>query len=677
MHTRQFPTIGRRSSEEPRGRGAATDPAAGGDPSATRAPAAATTRRAAPPSLILGRYGLQRRLGTGAFGTVWQARDQRLDREVAIKIVPCERIVGGRFEREARAAARLTHPGIVTLYEAAVDDHGAYLVSELVRGHTMAQLLDWGRLSDQDVVAIGIALCDALSHAHAEGIVHRDVKPSNVLIPERPASQAQLAKLTDFGVARVLGGDSLTRTGDIVGTAAYMAPEQAEGRPAGPTADLYALALVLYEGLTGINPVRTGTAAHRARRLGAHLPPLRRQRRDLPRELGQAIDLALRPKPRERGSVEELREALVRSLGRLADRPGIVAGPWRARSDHAARRGTASEDGPRSAREDGPRSAREDAARSAREDAARSAREDAARSAAADERRRSAAITDLDTQEDPQLTRPTYPWPARAAAGLATTAATAWLAAHVLAPSAAAPAVAAMFAGGLAIVFPRAGWVAMTGALTIAAAWQHRLGGALAILLAGLVPVALLPFDGALWGVPVGAPALGSIGLAGAWPALAARARGAWRRAALAATGWLWLELASSLAGKGLYLTEKTPAPAAWTRSLRLAIHDVLLSLFSAGALAPALVWAVAAVVLPWLVRGRSLVADVVLVAVWAAVVVSATQTVLRVLHYPGHVRTAVLGAVAGALIALGPSIVAFCRDRRAFRPEVRSMESP
>ena len=125
-------------------------------------------------------------------------------------------------------------------------------------------------------------------------------------------------------------------------------------------------------------------------------------------------------------------------------------------------------------------------------------REDAARSAAPDERRRSAAITDLDTQEDLQL-RPAYQWPARAAAGLATTAATASLAAHVLTPSAAAPAVAAMFAGGLAIVFPRAGWVAMTGALTIAAVWQHRLGGAVAILLAGLVPVALLPFDGALW----------------------------------------------------------------------------------------------------------------------------------------------------------------------------------
>ena len=134
-----------------------------------------------------------------------------------------------------------------------------------------------------------------------------------MLVPERPSSRPQVAKLTDFGVARLIGGDPLTRTGDVIGTAAYMAPEQAEGREAGAAADLYSLALVLYEALTGVNPVRTGRAARSARRLGRHLPPLRRQRRDLPRELGQAIDLALRPRPRERGTLEELRAALWRA----------------------------------------------------------------------------------------------------------------------------------------------------------------------------------------------------------------------------------------------------------------------------------------------------------------------------------------------------------------------------
>ena len=215
---------------------------------------------------MLGRYRLRRRLGTGGFATVWLAHDERLDREVAVKILPRDGVVGGRFEREARAAARLAHPGIVTLYEAAVDDEGAYLVSELVRGTTLDALLADGRLSDRDLVQIGIALCDALAHAHAHGVVHRDVKPSNVLVPDHPTTPSQLARLTDFGVARVHGGDSLTRPGDVIGTAAYMAPEQAQGLPAGASADLFSLALVLYEGLSGVNPIRrtgSGRAASR------------------------------------------------------------------------------------------------------------------------------------------------------------------------------------------------------------------------------------------------------------------------------------------------------------------------------------------------------------------------------------------------------------------------------
>ena len=228
------------------------------DPEATtRQARTETTRRVRTEApVVLGRYRLRRRLGTGGFATVWLAHDERLDREVAVKILPRDGVVGGRFEREARAAARLAHPGIVTLYEAAVDDEGAYLVSELVRGTTLDALLADGRLSDRDMVQIGIALCDALAHAHAHGVVHRDVKPSNVLVPDHPTTPSQLARLTDFGVARVHGGDSLTRPGDVIGTAAYMAPEQAQGLPAGASADLFSLALVLYEGLSGVNPVR-------------------------------------------------------------------------------------------------------------------------------------------------------------------------------------------------------------------------------------------------------------------------------------------------------------------------------------------------------------------------------------------------------------------------------------
>ena len=206
------------------------------------------------PAPILGRYRLHRRLGAGGFGTVWLARDERLEREVAVKMLPRERIASGRFEREARVAARLNHPGIVTLYEAAVDDEGGYLVSELVRGRTFGHLVRDGCLSDRDIVGAGVALCDALDYAHRHGVVHRDVKPSNVLVPDAPSTAAEVAKLTDFGVARVLGGDALTLTGDVVGTTAYMAPEQAAGREVDASADLYSLSLVLYEALTGINP---------------------------------------------------------------------------------------------------------------------------------------------------------------------------------------------------------------------------------------------------------------------------------------------------------------------------------------------------------------------------------------------------------------------------------------
>src|SRR5207244_3870857 len=120
---------------------------------------------------------------------------------------------------------------------------------ELVVGETLADLYAEGALSDRDVLCLGVALCDALTHAHAQGVIHRDVKPSNVMVPDEPAQGAGIAKLTDLGVAHVADGELLTGTGDVVGTLAYMAPEQAEGEHVTPAADLYALALVLYEGL--------------------------------------------------------------------------------------------------------------------------------------------------------------------------------------------------------------------------------------------------------------------------------------------------------------------------------------------------------------------------------------------------------------------------------------------
>jgi eukaryotic-like serine/threonine-protein kinase len=273
-------------------------------------------------ALVLDRYRLVRRLGAGGFGVVWLAHDEHLDRAVALKRIDVAGQDPARAEREALAAARLGHAGIVALYEAGRDDNAVYLVSELVRGRTLAELIADGGLSDRDVLRIGVALCDALAHAHGRGVVHRDVKPGNVIVPDDAA--AGVAKLTDFGIARVLGDDALTRTGDVVGTLAYMAPEQAEGRTSGEPADLYSLAIVLYEALAGVNPVRGRGPAATARRVGARLPPRGRLRRDLPLELCEAIDIAVLPRPEQRGTLDDLRDALQDAMRDVADEPGAV-----------------------------------------------------------------------------------------------------------------------------------------------------------------------------------------------------------------------------------------------------------------------------------------------------------------------------------------------------------------
>jgi serine/threonine protein kinase len=585
-----------------------------------------TAPRRSQKAIVLDRYHLLRRLGAGGYGIVWEARDQRLERAVAIKIVPRERILKGRFEREARAAARLSHPGIVTLYEAAVDEDDAYLVSELVHGQTLRVLLDAGRLSDQDIVGIAISLCDALAHAHQQGVVHRDVKPSNVLVPEPPHSTMHLAKLTDFGVARVIGGDSLTRTGEVVGTAAYMAPEQAEGLESGAAVDLYALALITYEALTGINPVRTGTAAMRARRLGAHLPALRRQRRDLPHELGRGIDLALRPRPRERGSIEDLRASLRAVLPQLGDDPGVVEHGWVARAARA--------NGPHLPSDhDDPDPVRTE---------------------------------DHEDEQAPQ--EPS--WPTRGLAALAAGAGIAWIAHHLLAPIPVPSAALALTAAIAVLVLPRIAWLSLSAAVVAVATAQQKPGAALVLALGAVIPVALMPRRGTNWPLSLGAPALAAIGLAGAWPALAATlGRTTWSRAMLALTGWLWLALAGPLVGHGLYTQLPTgiPPPAVWTASLNTALSDVLAPMLRTGIPVAAAVWPIAAITLPWLLRTRSLRFGVVLSLAWAGLTLGATELALATLHSGETARTnrsVALGALAAAAVALGPCLLRAWQNR-------------
>ena len=239
--------------------------------------------------------------------------------------------------REAQAAARLNHPGVVTLYELGEADGRAVLVSELVPGRTLAALRDSGDLCDREVAELGADLCEALAHAHERGVVHRDVKPQNVIVRDE-ARAGWRAKLMDFGIARVAGAPTLTADGEVIGTLAYMSPEQAEGDLAGPPSDVYSLALSLYECWAGRNPVAGPSPATTVRRIGGGVAPLRLARPDLPEGLTDSIDACLDPDPDARPTPSELAR-----LPRVGARP-----PRRRPSAERHRSG-------RGAREDAPR----------------------------------------------------------------------------------------------------------------------------------------------------------------------------------------------------------------------------------------------------------------------------------------------------------------------------------
>jgi hypothetical protein len=536
---------------------------------------ARTERLGAAPEgrLVLGRYRLGERLGAGGFGVVWQALDERLERDVAVKVIPFS---GGadddaRIQREAVAAARLNHPGIVALYELGHDEHAAYLVSELVDGATLADLSREGAVSDRDVARIGAALCDALEHAHARGVVHRDVKPGNVMVLAEPAAGAGFAKLTDFGIARLASGDSLTATGDIVGTLAYMAPEQAEGRAVGPECDVYSLALTLYEAWTGSNPVRGNSPAATARQVGTPLPPLRRQRRALPAALCEVVDAALDPDPGYRPPLAELREVFADSEGELSDEGGLVEPEVIERFGLTAvtRRGT--------------------------------------------------RLTRIlrGSQTPPPIVVPgeeaqpvRQPWPAliagRAAAGIA--AGLLVLLGIGLGPEPSfAVGTAALVAAGTVAVLPRVGWIAAAMGVGAWLASEGGQEGTALVLTVALLPIPLLlPRAGLLWSAPVLAPLLGAIGLAPLFVGLAAwLGRTVWQRAGLAVAGLLWLRIAELLTGDDLLYGSAPPASprAGWETSVVDASRDAIEPLFTSIDPLLAIAWVGGAVALGFLVR--------------------------------------------------------------------------
>jgi eukaryotic-like serine/threonine-protein kinase len=253
---------------------------------------------------ILGRFRIEDRIGSGGFGTVYRAWDERLQRPVAVKVIDREH-GSPRVTREAQAVARLGHRNIATLYELATDGERAFLVSELIDGETLRTLGRRGELTDRLVARVGADSAAALTHAHRAGVVHRDVKPENILVG--PGDEA---KLVDFGIARIAGERTLTQTGAVVGTLAYMAPEQADGLRPGPSADVYSLALTLYECLCGEHPLLRDGPAATARAIGEPIAPLSAVRPELPDAMTTAIDDALDPDPELRPLASELEAAL-------------------------------------------------------------------------------------------------------------------------------------------------------------------------------------------------------------------------------------------------------------------------------------------------------------------------------------------------------------------------------
>ncbi len=262
--------------------------------------------------ILGGRYRLVREVAHGGMATVWEAEDPLLSRRVAVKLLhPLLADDVGlreRFRHEAISAARLSDPGIVATYDTG-DDHGdAYIVMEFVDGSTLREVIDTrGPLPIGAVADIGAQIANALEHAHRHGVIHRDVKPSNVLV------QADgRVKVTDFGIAKAGEGGELTRTGTIIGTARYLSPEQVEGQSADPRSDVYSLGIVLYEMLCGSAPFVGDTEiAVAVARLHGTPPPLAARRPDVPPGLIRVVDHAMQRDPALRTpSAQALRNEL-------------------------------------------------------------------------------------------------------------------------------------------------------------------------------------------------------------------------------------------------------------------------------------------------------------------------------------------------------------------------------
>jgi eukaryotic-like serine/threonine-protein kinase len=257
--------------------------------------------------LVLGRYRPLRPLGSGGSGSVWLARDEANGLDVALKIVPREGKAGTRAEREAEAAARLRHPKCLRAYAFAGDDRNVYIAYEYVPGRTMRDRIRAGELNDAAAVEVSAQVLEGLAHAHASGIVHRDVKPTNVLVADGAEIEA---RLLDFGLAQFAEAETLTAAGDVPGTLAYISPERLLGEESSFAADVWAVGVMLWEALAGYHPFWTSSPVETARRIEAGAPPLESARPDLPRALRDAVDRALASDQARRPTALQLAQRL-------------------------------------------------------------------------------------------------------------------------------------------------------------------------------------------------------------------------------------------------------------------------------------------------------------------------------------------------------------------------------
>jgi hypothetical protein len=253
--------------------------------------------------LVLGRYRPVRPLGSGGSGSVWLALDEQNGLDVALKIIAREGKAAARAEREALAARRLRHDRCVRAYDVGHDSGHVYIAYEYVPGRTMRDAIRAGALSDKDAVEAAAQVLDALAHAHRAGIVHRDVKPANILLEDR---DDVAVRLLDFGLAQFDGADTLTAVGDVPGTLAYIAPERLAGADASAESDVWSVGVLLWETLTDRHPFWGMPIQEVARAIQAGAPPLASERRGLPRRLVTAVDAALEIEPSKRPRASDL-----------------------------------------------------------------------------------------------------------------------------------------------------------------------------------------------------------------------------------------------------------------------------------------------------------------------------------------------------------------------------------